>query len=125
MVWCGFPSGFLLSVKCLIDLVENGLIIGNCNGWLSLVAVSGTLALPLCSFGYRTVKVLADSNGRSTQRKTFTVAGQWIFGVAKLNGQVLGQFTRMVQAKHEFKFFGSVSSPHRLTMQYRTMCYQG
>ena len=44
----------------------------------------------------------------------YSLAGQLLFGVAKLNGQVLGQFTLMVQAKHEFKLF--------LIMQYRTMC---
>ena len=98
-------------MKCLINLIENRLITAIVTAG-SPCRSAGTLALPLCSFGYRTVKVLADSNSRSTQRKTFTVAGQLIFGVAKLNGQVLGQFTLMVQAKNEFKLFGSVSSPH-------------
>ena len=92
LVWCGFPSGFLLSVKCLINLIENRLITAIVTA-CSPCRSAGTLALPLCSFGYRTVKVLADSNSRSTQRKTSTVAGQLIFGIAKLNGQVLGQFT--------------------------------
>ena len=82
MIWGGFPGGLLLPVKCLLDVLAHGLIIGQHNRGRSL------LEAPIS--------------------QCLAVALSLVFGVAKRNSQVLGQFAPVVQAPDECQRLGAV-----------------
>ncbi len=74
MIWGGFPGGSLLPVKCLLDAVAHGLLIGKHNRSRSLLEEPISQYFALVQQRHRAVKVLADGNGDTAQTIAFAVA---------------------------------------------------